>query len=132
VPRAPRKVITIQDSTGQPKAVRALVRRLVASGYPNVQIAQPWAEPLSVTHIVAQQGDSNSAEAIKSTLGFGEVRVESTGVLGSDVTIHLGKDWLSRPKNSVGVTKGNLGKKSSAQPGWRLTLPKHMRVFHPT
>ncbi len=123
--------ITIQDSIGQSKAVRALVRRLAASGYPNVQLAQPWPEPLSVTYIVAQQGDSDSAEAIKSALGFGEVRVESTGILGSDVTIHLGKDWLSRTKNSVGVTKGNLGKKASSKRDLRPTLPKHVSVNHP-
>jgi len=88
--------IAIQDSTNHPRAVRALMRRLEAAGYRHIQIAKPWAQPLSMTHIVAQQGDGDSAAAIRRSIGFGEVRVESTGLLGSDVTIHLGQDWLHR------------------------------------
>jgi hypothetical protein len=30
---------------------------------------------------------------VQSALGFGEVVVESTGALASDITIQLGKDW---------------------------------------
>jgi hypothetical protein len=48
--------IAIQDSTNHPRAVRALMRRLEAAGYRHIQIAKPWAQPLSMTHIVAQQG----------------------------------------------------------------------------
>jgi len=96
--------VVIQDSTGHRRAVRALVRSLSAAGYRHVQITKPWNEPLSVTHIVAQQGDGESAEAIKSALGLGEVRVESTGLLGSDVTIRLGKDWLQRKASSKRLT----------------------------
>jgi hypothetical protein len=33
---------------------------------------------------------------MRQALGFGEVRVESTGVLRSDLTIQLGQDWLHR------------------------------------
>jgi len=29
-------------------------------------------------------------------MGLGEVRVESTGVLNSDVTIRLGQDWVEQ------------------------------------
>jgi hypothetical protein len=53
-----------------------------------------------VTRIVAQQGDVAGAEAIRRSLGFGEVRIESTGELDSDVTIQIGQDWTrmqSRP-----------------------------------
>ena len=88
--------IAIQDSTGQPHAVRALVRSLEAAGYRRIQIAKPWNQPLRVTHIVAEQGDGDSAAAISRVLGLGEVRVESTGILYSDVTIRLGQDWLTR------------------------------------
>ena len=35
-----------------------------------------------------------SAETLYRFLGIGEVRVESTGNLYSDITIQLGKDWL--------------------------------------
>jgi len=90
--------VAIEDSTGSDRAVQALVNSLQESGYRNVYIAKPWSEPLDVTHIVAQQGDSNSAQLIRSALGLGEVRVESTGNLRSDVTIQLGKDWLQQSR----------------------------------
>ncbi|AFY34315.1 LCP family protein [Calothrix sp. PCC 7507] len=89
--------VAIQDSTGGDRTnLRPLIRSLEKAGYRNVYIAKAWGEPLDVTHIVAQQGDDNSAETIRQTLGFGEVRVESTGNLGSDVSIQVGKDWLQQ------------------------------------
>jgi LCP family protein required for cell wall assembly len=89
--------VAIQDSTGGDRSnLRPLIRSLSKAGYRNVYVSKPWGEPLEVTHIVAQQGDGNSAESIRNSLGFGEVRVESTGNLGSDVTIQLGKDWLQQ------------------------------------
>jgi hypothetical protein len=42
---------------------------------------------------VAQKGDTMSARALQATLGVGEVLVESTGSLESDVTIQVGEDW---------------------------------------
>jgi len=59
--------VAIQDSTGSDRAVQALVNTLQEFGYRNIYIAKRWSEPLDVTHIVAQQGDSNSAEVIRST-----------------------------------------------------------------
>ncbi|ARV61865.1 LytR family transcriptional regulator [Nostocales cyanobacterium HT-58-2] len=89
--------VAIQNSTGSDNAnLRPLIRALQRSGYTNVYVAKSWGEPLEVTHIVAQQGDGNSAESIRSTIGFGEVRVESTGNLGSDISIQIGKDWLQK------------------------------------
>ena len=95
--------IAVQDSTEQPRAVHTLIRSLAASGYSNVFVENPWPERLPVTHIVAQQGDGGSAAAIRSALGFGEVRIESTGVLRSDITIQLGEDWLQRQSSIDGV-----------------------------
>ncbi|WP_460206498.1 LCP family protein [Scytonema sp. NUACC21] len=89
--------IAIQDSTGSENTnLRPLIKALQKAGYNNVYIAKSWGEPLEVTHIVAQQGDGNSAESIRNTLGLGEVRVESTGNLGSDISIQVGKDWLEQ------------------------------------
>lgn len=90
--------VAIQDSTGSSDRtnLRPLIRVLEKAGYRNVYIAKSWGEPLEVTHIVAQQGDGDSAEVIRNTLGFGEVRVESTGNLGSDISIQVGKDWLQQ------------------------------------
>ncbi len=88
--------VAIADSTGSDRAVQTLVNSLQNSGYHNVYITKPWTEPLDVTRIVAQQGDNDSAQIIRNALGLGEVRVESTGNLRSDVTIQLGKDWLQK------------------------------------
>jgi LCP family protein required for cell wall assembly len=88
--------VVIQDSTGKPEAVQAMVSKLRNAGYQNISLDDAWREPLRVTRIVAQQGDESSASAIRNFLGFGEVRVESTGSLSSDVTVQLGRDWLQK------------------------------------
>lgn len=87
--------IAIQDSTNNPQAVRSLLTRLNEAGYSRVTIADDWSEPLQSTRIVAQGGDDLAAAEVRSNLGFGEVRVESTGVLTSDITIQVGQDWLT-------------------------------------
>ncbi|WP_293156753.1 MULTISPECIES: LCP family protein [unclassified Microcoleus] len=94
--------VAIQDSTGDRSAVEDFVRTLTRAGYRNVQVSKAWSEPLDLTTIVAQDGDIKSAQAIRQSLGFGEVLVESTGALQSDVTIRLGKDWLSKKTQSGG------------------------------
>ncbi|MDP5018595.1 MAG: LCP family protein [Dolichospermum sp.] len=87
--------IAIQDSTGINRSqLRPLIKTLEKAGYTNIFVSKPWGQPLDVTHIVAQQGDGDSAESVRSLLGFGEVRVESTGNIGSDITIQVGKDWF--------------------------------------
>jgi LCP family protein required for cell wall assembly len=94
--------VAIQDSTGgdseaRPRnrsQLRPLIKTLEKAGYTNIFVSKPWGQPLDVTHIVAQQGDGGSAELIRSLLGFGEVRVESTGNISSDITIQVGKDWF--------------------------------------
>ncbi|MDZ7959557.1 MAG: LCP family protein [Aulosira sp. DedQUE10] len=89
--------VAIQDSTGGDRShLQPLIRSLEKAGYRNVFVAKAWGEPLDVTHIVAQQGDGNSAELVRQLLGFGEVRVESTGSIGSDISIQVGKDWVQQ------------------------------------
>jgi polyisoprenyl-teichoic acid--peptidoglycan teichoic acid transferase len=97
--------LAIQDSTGDRSAVADFVKTLTQAGYRNVQVYKGWAEPIDVTTIVAQDGDIKSAQAIRQSLGFGDVVVESTGSLQSDVTIRLGKDWLQRKAQSSGAAK---------------------------
>lgn len=88
--------VAIQDSTNSESAITALINSLQSSGYRNVQVAKPWNEPLKVTRIVAQSGNRSAANAVRDSLGFGEVRVESTGALRTDVTIQVGEDWLEQ------------------------------------
>lgn len=94
LPRVPAGIkIAIQDSTRRSRNVQALVSNLRQSGFDNVEIDTSYSEPLNTTRIVAQQGDGESAEVVRRSLGFGEVRIESTGNLASDVTIQLGQDY---------------------------------------
>ncbi|MBD2257615.1 LCP family protein [Pseudanabaena sp. FACHB-2040] len=93
--------IAIQDSTGDSVAVQALIDTLYESGYTNVYTDQDWNNELPITRILAQQGDVASAEMLHRFLRVGEVRVESTGILDSDVTIQLGKDWLDEHGNRL-------------------------------
>jgi hypothetical protein len=86
--------IAIQDSTDDAIAVDSLVQTLYDNGYYNVYIESDWNEELPITRVVAQNGDLASAETLQRYLGLGEVRVESTGILNSDITIQLGRDWL--------------------------------------
>lgn len=96
--------IAIQDSTGSNRTnLRPLIRTLEKAGYHNIYIAKSWGEPLEVTHVIAQQGDPSSAESIRNALGFGEVRVESTGNLNSDISIQVGKDWLQHSVTTVPI-----------------------------
>jgi hypothetical protein len=88
--------IAIQDSTGDPEAVQSLLNRLREAGYHRVYVSDNWQERLPVTRIVAQKGDDTSAAALRATVGVGEVLVESTGNLASDVTIQLGEDWQQK------------------------------------
>ncbi|MEB3340960.1 LCP family protein [Okeania sp.] len=87
--------VAIQDSTDNWETVDQLVRNLNDAGYWNVRVSKPWTTPLQVTRIVAQKGDITLAKAVQKSLGFGEVFVESTGALRSDVTIQLGQDSLT-------------------------------------
>ncbi len=86
--------VAIQDSIGNPQAVRKMVTHLREAGYKRVFVSQEdWREQLPVTRIIAQKGDDASAAAIRASLGVGEVLVESTGVIASDITIVIGEDW---------------------------------------
>ena len=92
--RSPSRVrVAIQDSTNNPVAVQALTQALRNSGYSNVVVDRTLNEPLPISRIVAQRGDGATAETMHRYLGIGEVRVESTGALDSDITIQLGEDW---------------------------------------
>ncbi len=87
--------VVIQDSTYDDIAVQSLVNSLYDTGYYNVTVGRSLRDPIRDTRIVAQRGDIESARDLQSFLNVGEVRVESTGNLDSDITIQLGEDWLS-------------------------------------
>ncbi|MBW4542378.1 MAG: LCP family protein [Myxacorys chilensis ATA2-1-KO14] len=112
--------IAVQDSTNQEKGLQNAMGALKDAGYNDVYVGKPWSEPLSVTRIVAEWGDVSSAEAVRRSLGYGEVRIENTGDLQSDITIQLGKDALQPPKKSASSAKGTLESRKDTP---RLILP---------
>ncbi|KKI98447.1 LytR family transcriptional regulator [Prochlorothrix hollandica PCC 9006 = CALU 1027] len=88
--------IAVQNSNGEEGAGETLANALYDRGYTNVYVDGDWPEVLATTRIIAQRGNRQEAEAIQQSLGFGEVWVESTGTLMSDVTIRLGTDWFQQ------------------------------------
>jgi len=100
--------VAVQDTTGQAAAVTKFLKTLTDSGYQNTYEDIPWTEPLQTTRIIAQNGDVKSAQNLRRLLGFGEVRIESTGVLESDITVQLGRDWLSRQTKVNATDPGSI------------------------
>lgn len=97
--------VAIQDSTGNPQVVEKMITHLRESGYGNVYVSDQLPQTLRVTRILAQSGDNSSASTLRSTLGLGEVLVESTGSLASDVTIQIGQDWEKQLLSQSNSTK---------------------------
>lgn len=96
--------IAIQDSTEDPQAVRRMINYLREAGYRRIFVSDEWPQTLETTRIVAQSGDDFGAATLRADLGIGEVLVESTGNLASDITIVLGQDWQNYfPDSSVRV-----------------------------
>jgi polyisoprenyl-teichoic acid--peptidoglycan teichoic acid transferase len=87
--------ITVQDSLDNPEATRSLVQTLESAGYRRITVTHSPQEPPETTKIIAQNGDDLAAAGIRGTLAKGEILVESTGNLASDVTVQIGRDWQS-------------------------------------
>lgn len=96
--------IAIQDTMGSANAAQAARSQLEEQGYLNLFVDDPWDQPLSVTRIIAQRGDTESAKALQAILGVGEVQVDVTGNIRSDITVQLGTDWAQRQTESSGST----------------------------
>ncbi|MGY6531078.1 MAG: LCP family protein [Cyanobacterium sp.] len=92
---APNRVrVAIQTRDADREIAQSVANQLIDSGYNRVFISTiPYNEPISKSRIVAQSGDPSMAARIRMALGLGEVLVESTGILGTDVTIQVGSDW---------------------------------------
>jgi polyisoprenyl-teichoic acid--peptidoglycan teichoic acid transferase len=97
-PKAANLRINIQDTSYFPDATARLIKRLNKAGYENVNIdtTLKLKEDLTTSQFIAQKGNPEVAEGISQLLGFGEVKVDSSGNLYSDVTIKLGRDWLQK------------------------------------
>lgn len=89
--------VAVQDSLGSSSAVNSLVQKLADRGYAQVFSTQTgWTKPIDRTLIIAQSGDREVAEQVRAALGIGEIVLEATGDIESDVTVRIGRDWLTR------------------------------------
>ena len=89
----PRIRISVQDTNEDQEVLQSALDTLREAGYRRVVASKNWQDPLTTTRVIAQSGDDDAAAEVRSILGVGEVLVESTGVLQSDVTVQLGEDW---------------------------------------
>ena len=89
-----RLKIAVQSTEDNQEQAQQLIRYLRETGYRRIYYTpQKNDQFLTKTKIIAQQGDNISAARLRSDLGVGEVIVESTGVINSDITIQMGSDW---------------------------------------
>lgn len=92
--------VAVQSTKEDREIAQELVRYLQNNGYRRAYLSERnYPYTLSETRIVAQQGDSYAAAKLRADLGVGEVLVESTGVISSDVTIQIGQDWYKSHGN---------------------------------
>ncbi len=88
--------VAIQDSQNQPEGMQRATQALLKAGYGQVFAAEEsWFQPIPRTQIVAQQGDLTIAQKVRDSLGIGEIVIDATGSIESDVTVRLGADWTS-------------------------------------
>ena len=88
-----RMRIAIQNSLANDRSARRLLATLKEAGYNRAYISRSLPETIGTTEIIAQAGDDIAAKSLRAQLGIGEVLVESTGILNSDITIKVGQDW---------------------------------------
>lgn len=102
-PGARRQIITtenlrvaLQDATGEAVNLRSLASKLQVNNSLTIMQLSPGDTVQRKTTIVAQTGKLEAAKAIREAIGCGSVAARSTGAIGSDVTVYLGRDCLER------------------------------------
>ncbi len=93
--------IAVQNASGQPEQAASMARYLNENGFSHVYVIDDWSGTVARTEVVAQQGDVDSARVVQSLLGTGRALSESTGDLGSDITIRVGQDWAERASQTL-------------------------------
>jgi LCP family protein required for cell wall assembly len=91
--------VSVLDGVGDRAALDTLRRALLKAGYAGVDM-DGRADQMGRDHteVIAQNADEAGARALANILGVGQVTVASTGVMGTDLTVIMGKDWITRAK----------------------------------
>lgn len=94
--------IVVQNATDDPDGDFTMVKYLQEQGFYNIHYADnDWPQSIAKTQIIPQWGDLESAEYLQALLADSQLLANSTGDLGSDLTIRVGQDWLrNRPSSS--------------------------------
>ena len=94
--------VAVANNTGQQGMASRVVKIMQSAGFRNAYITEHEVISLEGTQeqtkIIAQKGNPEAANTVKSLLGLGEVQVASIGDIGSDVTVVIGTDFANEPK----------------------------------
>jgi hypothetical protein len=88
--------IALQDATGEGINIHPLNSKLQADNSTTITHLVPSDTVQRKTRIVAQTGNLEAAQVIQAAIGCGAITARSTGAIGSDVTVYLGRDCLDR------------------------------------
>ncbi|MDY7013935.1 MAG: LCP family protein, partial [Cyanobacteriota bacterium] len=92
--------IALQNATEDSLAVREVLAYLQERGFRNIYLSEtPVRQTLEQTEIVVQQGDTVAAEELRTVLGMGRIEADSTGDIGSQLTLRVGQDWIELMNN---------------------------------
>ncbi len=100
--------IAILNATGREESGIKTLVFFQNQGFENAYISDHEVDsakmPLSESQIIVQNGNQQVAQALKDELGIGQIKVESTGDIWSDITVVVGIDLAARVEQ-MGVDK---------------------------
>ncbi|MGB3557033.1 MAG: LCP family protein [Geitlerinemataceae cyanobacterium] len=85
--------VAIQNPTQNTEAGNQLQAYLESIGARDVYLSENWLDRPRQTEIIVQKGDVKGAQFLQELLGFGKIVTDSTGDVGSDLTIRIGEDF---------------------------------------
>lgn len=92
-----RARIAIQNTTADSAVAERVLEYLQARDIRTAYISErPAPQALEKTEIIVQQGDREAAKRLRALLGFGQIEDNSTGDIGSQLTLRVGSDWLPK------------------------------------
>ena len=88
--------VAVTNASGLPRMGRNMANTLREWGFTNIYVIADSPQTLAKTEIIAQQGDAMAASGVRDFLGLGQVQIESTGEITSDITVRVGQDWATQ------------------------------------
>ncbi len=92
--------IAVINATGRQGEAGKALALLKKRGFDNIYVSTHEVDattiPLMQTQIIAQNGNLEAAEAVKSAIGVGQAQAASTGDIWSDITVVVGTDLAAK------------------------------------